>query len=407
MIALRLRSLRSLPVLLVALPGLLQAQGTTRTLSKPEAEFAEPFSLVAAVRELRDGRVLVSDTRDKVVQLVDLKAGKALKVGREGSGPGEYGLPMQLLGVPGDSSIIFDPLNSRYLTILPNGKPGSTFRLEDGAPPPKVVAGDGPAAGRNLSSIRAPRSADAQGRLYFEGSPISFGPNGPVASDSAPVLRYDRKTWRYDTLTFVQLPKNSAEVKTSGSGGERNVQVRVGGGGPFPARDAWTVLPNGSVMVVRVKDYHVDIISPSKQIARGPAVPFTPIRVGEAEKQEYRDSQKSPSGVGITRSVENGKVTTGSAPIAPAEEPKEWPAVKPPLTPNGVLATPTGEIWVSRSRSAKDEIPRYDVFSAAGKLIGSVVLPKKTRVIGFGSGGAIYTIRTDADDLQYLQRFRG
>jgi len=34
-------------------------------------------------------------------------------------------------------------------------------------------------------------------------------------------------------------------------------------------------------------------------------------------------------------------------------------------------------------------------------------LPKQTRVIGFGAGGTVYTIRVDEDDLQYLQRYRG
>ena len=50
---------------------------------------------------------------------------------------------------------------------------------------------------------------------------------------------------------------------------------------------------------------------------------------------------------------------------------------------------------------------RSDVFSPAGKLTGTVALPKRTRIVGFGNGGAIYTIRSDEDELQYLQRFRG
>jgi len=396
------------PALFAVMPGLLEAQVATRTLSKPEVEFGEPFSSVTAIRELRDGRVLVTDSKDKIVQLVDLKGQRASKVGREGSGPGEYALPMALVGLPGDTSIVFDPLNSRYLTILPDGKPGATFRLEDGAPPPKAASGDGPATGRSIATISSPRGVDGRGMLYFEGSPISFGPNGPVASDSAPVMRYDRKTWRYDTLTFVQLPKNSAQIQNSGSGGQRNVQIRLGGNSPFPARDGWTVLPNGSVMVVRVRDYHIDVVSPSKQVTKGPAVAYTAVKVGEAEKQEYRDAQKNPTSIGISRSVENGKVTTGAAPIPPAAEPKEWPAQKPAfIAQNGVLATPNGEIWVLRSRAARDDVPRYDVFSSTGRLIGAVVLPKKTRVVGFGSRGAIYTVRSDDDDLLYLQRFRG
>ena len=74
-----------------ALPA--AAQLPTRTLFKPLAEHREPFSQIAAVRELKDGRLLVVDSRDKLVQLVNLNANRAIKVGREGLGPGEYGLP--------------------------------------------------------------------------------------------------------------------------------------------------------------------------------------------------------------------------------------------------------------------------------------------------------------------------
>ncbi|MGQ0643339.1 MAG: hypothetical protein ACT4P6_21545, partial [Gemmatimonadaceae bacterium] len=94
----------------------------TRQLGKADAEFADPFTQIAAIRELKNGRVLVVDPRDKVVQLVDMAGGSATKVGREGQGPGEYSLPMTLVALPGDSSGIFDPLNQRYLLIDPSGK---------------------------------------------------------------------------------------------------------------------------------------------------------------------------------------------------------------------------------------------------------------------------------------------
>ena len=60
----------------------LQSQGAVRTMSKPEVEFRDPFTQLTAVRELRDGRVVVADFREKLIQLVDLKAQKATKIGR-------------------------------------------------------------------------------------------------------------------------------------------------------------------------------------------------------------------------------------------------------------------------------------------------------------------------------------
>jgi 6-bladed beta-propeller len=407
MITFRQFAQRAATALLVVSPGFLEAQGAPRRLAKPEVEFAEPFSRLVAVRELRDGRVIVADSKDKTVQVLDLKGQKATKIGREGSGPGEYGLPTALVVLPADTTLVFDPLNSRYLRIGPDAKPGATFRLEDGAPPAPAASADGPPGGlRVMAGLSVPRATDAKGYLYFEGSPISFGPNGPVSADSAPVMRYDRKTYKYDTLTFVTLPKNSASVQTRSSGGNQNVNVRVGGATPFPSRDQWTVLPNGTVVVARVKDYHLDVIGPNKQVSRGAAVPFTPVKVGEAEKAEYRKSQVTNAPIAIMRTNENGRVQTNASTMPPAEEPKEWPTTKPPFG-GSILAAPNGDVWVARSRPASDEIPRYDIFSPTGKLTGQVLLPKNTRLVGFGNAGAIYTVRTDEDDLQYLQRFRG
>ena len=398
------------PVTMPMTPLAAQGAPPVRALSKPEVEFAEPFSAVVAIRELADGRVLVSDSKDKIVQLVDVKAGRATKVGREGAGPGEYGLPAQLFALPGDSSVVFDPLNSRYLVILPSGKPGATFRVgDDGPPAPPPGGGRGPAIVLGGLGLGMPRAVDARGRLYFEGAPLTMGPNGPMAADSVPVMRYDRATRRADTLAWVHLPSNSASVKSSGSGNARSMEVRIGGRTPYPARDGWTVLPNGTVAVARVKDYHLDVVAAAGSSTRGPAVRFTPVPVGAAEKQEYRDAVRSSPGISISRNEERGPGGTRSqvstAP-PPFQEPDSWPATKPPFDATRVLATPTGEVWVPRYRSASEPAALYDVFSATGALTGQVALPPKTRVVGFGNGGAVYTIRTDSDDLQYLQRFR-
>lgn len=391
-------------VLLWAAPS--PAQPATRTLAKPEAEFADPFSQVGGVRELRDGRVMVADTRDKQVQLVDLRRGAAVKVGREGSGPGEYGMPLRLFPAANDTTLVFDPLNSRYLVIGPDGKPVSTFRIGDDPAPAAPERGQIP----RLSGMAMgmPRVADARGRIYFEGAGIAMGPNGPVTADSAPISRYDRATRRIDTVAWIALPKNNAQVSASGNGGRREMNVRIGSRVPFAARDAWTVLPNGHVVVARVRDYHVDVYGPGGLLARGPVVAYSPIRVGNAEKEEYRQLMKSGGGgIAITRTSEQGGAgparNAQSAGPTPFEEPAEWPTVKPAFSE--IHATPTGETWVLRHRRAGDDVPVYDVFSPAGRHTARVVLPRRTRVVGFGNG-AVYTVRSDDDDLQYLQRFR-
>jgi hypothetical protein len=84
----------------------------------------------------------------------------------------------------------------------------------------------------------------------------------------------------------------------------------------------------------------------------------------------------------------------------------EWPETLPPFSGNdAVQMTPEGQVWVQRVKSANDKTPSYDVFDGTGKLVGAVTLRPKSRVAGFGKG-TVYVVRTDDDDLQYLERYR-
>src|SRR3954468_3153784 len=106
--------------------GPLTAQATqpaTIRLAKPDAVHAAEWSDIVAVRELRDGRVVVLDGREQVVKLVDMKTGSATMIGAKGNGPGEYRLPLQLIPLPGDSSALYDEANAgRAMVVTPAGR---------------------------------------------------------------------------------------------------------------------------------------------------------------------------------------------------------------------------------------------------------------------------------------------
>lgn len=387
------------------------AQQSARTYYKPVAELIEPYSGVRGVRELADGRVIVTDTRDKVVQLADFKTGRASTIGREGSGPNEYQMPVFAFALPGDSTMIADPMNSRFLLLGPGGRLAGTWIPAAGAAPapaPRPAAG-GPAfavggAGGPMALLQA-RAVDSQGRLYTTGSPIVAGPDGPRQADSVPLTRINRKSMAADTIAWLKLPKGAATATSSGN----NVSIRIGGG-PFSAQDGWSVLPDGRVVVVRHANYQVEVYPASGAGApvRGAPVKVTPIRVGEAEKDAYRESMRSNAPIGMAVTQQSGSggatVTRREAVSIPQNEPTEWPAVLPAFQYTQVHALPNGQIWVGRYRAASDKNPRFDVFDATGKHTGQVVFPPRTNVIGFGKG-VVYTVRIDDDDLQYLQRY--
>ena len=409
--------MRSLLLLVPAFAVTAAAQQVpTKTLARPAAEYAEPFSQLNSARELKDGRLIVSDLRDKTLQLIDLTAGRTTPIGREGSGPTEWGLPTRVLAMPGDSTYVVDLLNSRFLVVAPDGRAVKTFSPAAEEAMQTVTRGGagGDARGGAGGPIRmmglgggllGARWTDSRGRMYFTGMPIAFGPDGqPQQVDSVPILRQSPGAASHDTVAYVKVAAGSASV----SGGRNNMQFRIGGGRPFENGDDWTVFPDGRVAIARVTGYRVDIVQPNGQVVRGTPVRYTPVRVTEADKQQWRDAQRNRTMISMTADERGGgapqrSVQTGASSGA-VDEPAEWPEVKSPFATGSVWAAPSGETWVVRSRAANDRVPVADVFDVRGRLVGRVVMPAGIRVVGLGARG-VYAVRTDEDDLQYLQRY--
>jgi hypothetical protein len=377
---------------IVQSPFALRAQGAppTRTFSKPVAEFEEPFTAIGSIRELSNGRVIVSDARDRIVQMLDFESGEATQVGREGQGPGEYSFPGGVYAAPGDSTLLFDPLNQRLLVIAPNGKPAGQHALR------REGTGPGPRA------MGQPRATDARGRLYSEGMGFRMGPDGPQTSDSVPIVRYDRGRSISDTLAFIKPPRNNASI----SGSQGNVRVSVGGGNPLAPRDEWAVAPDGRVAIVRPDPYRVEWIAANGARTVGPVIPAPKVKVTAADKKQIEDARKGQTAMMITRSdgPRGGQQQARAMSAADLPPLTDWPEYKPPFTSGAARIAPNGELWLRRTRPPGDEVPYYDVFDARGQLVGHVTLPKGTRLVGFGRN-SVYLVRTDADDLQYLQKY--
>jgi hypothetical protein len=419
-----MRSLLLIPIIAASAAA---QQVPTRALTKPEVEYTEPFSQLNSVFELRDGRVVAADTKDKTLQAIDLRTGTSTPIGREGAGPHEWGLPLGIYRWHADSVLVNDAVNARYLILGPDAKPVRTYNpLADaltsadgrGARGGDAARGDGgrggargdgagrqgPGGGRGIrlgGSIPL-RGTDAMGRIYSQDPAISFNPDGTITSaDSAPIVRFDPAANKRDTVAYINLAKNAVSGAARGAANSQTFSIRIGGGTPFAPADDWTVLRDGSVAIVRVSDYHVEIVPPAGRRIVGRPVAFTPVRVTEADKEQWREAQKN--GTRIVRSIGDGGRGGAAPQLPPVQEPAAWPATKPPFIGSATYAAPNGDIWVVRARSAQDKIPSADVFNGQGQLIGRVTLPEKTRLLAFGAK-SVYLARVDDDDLQYLQR---
>lgn len=388
-------------LLVVSASPALAQNVPTRTLSKPDAEFSEPFTQLAGIRELKDGRLVAIDPRDKTVQVIDLRAGSATKLGREGAGPGEYGMPMRLLALPNDTSGVLDLLNNRVLLINPDARVGAFLDLNV---PPPAGAREG---GRGMMMIGGamPQAADSKGRLYMEGQPFRMTDQGPQSADSVPMIRWTRASGKRDTVAWRRVPQGSSQISSSGGRGGQNVSVRIGGGAPFAGSEVMAVAPDGRVAVVHYEPFSVDYTSETGQRTRGQPIKYDKVKVTEGHKAEWRERQKSGTRMMITQ--DNNRRSATMAPAGSVEDPDDWGGeYLPPFLSgtNAVLFSNDGFLWVQRTGPA-GQAPTYDIVDRGGSVVQRVVLPKRSRLVGFGNN-AVYVARLDQDDLMYLQKYR-
>ena len=386
------------PSALVLAAAILATTGATAqtplALTKADAAFPDPFTRITSVRELPSGKVIVSDIQDKTVQMLDFASGQATKVGREGQGPAEYALPAGLLAMPNGETWVNDLLGRRFLVIDANGKPTKTV-------PVPSTGGSGP-GGFAIGFLNG--AADQNGRIYFQAPPFNVTSPDGKSPDSVAILRWDGAKSGLDTAAWLIGPKGT--FNAAGAGGARQMRISIGGGKVFTPQEAWGVAADGSVARVLPSPYHVVWYGPtSAKAAAGPTQAYTPLKVSEQDKQEVIESRKRNRPTMVMIGGPGGGGRPGGTGNFQMPDP-EFEETKPPFTgTNPVLVTPEGEVWVARTRPSSDKTPTYDVFDRAGKLARRASLNPKSAIIGFGKG-TVYVVRTDDEDLQYLERFR-
>jgi hypothetical protein len=350
-------------------------------LAAPAATLPHDFTQIRAVRELRDGRILVSDRLEPAVYAADLRTGTLSLIGREGSGPEEYRLPSTLLPLPGDSTLVADEGNSRFLIIGPSLRIHRSFSTQQ----------------RGMVYTPWPRATDAQGRIYFQVPAWAAGPEG-FPDESVHVARLDFRTGKVDTLARVKRPTEPA----------------VKYGLPYVAfdmQDIWQATAEGRIALVRSRRYHVEWREPDGRITSGPTVGFTAVPVTEQDRIDYMRNFLENAGVGGRGSGANSPTVISATPdedLAP-ERVKEMAArnpfakTKPPFTDLTPRIATDGTLWVERSLAAGS--PRaFDLFDPTGRRILRVVLPAGRRLIAVGQAG-VYLAAVGSDGLETLERY--
>ena len=427
-----------------------------RQLGPVTAVAKEPLGAISGVRQLPDGNVIVNDIVGRRVLMFDSTLSNATVIADTTSATSNaYGVnPGGIIAFHGDSTLFVDPASMSMLLIDPSGKLGRVMSAPRDArflvggpfgtpgfdPQGRLVYRAPP----NFGAFAAPRQASgAAGRL----------PQFPTPPDSAALVRYDLATRKVDTVTWFKTPKINLSITQTPEGGVRVTTTM----NPLPQGDDWALLPDGTVALVRGRDYHVDWLRPDGSISSSPKIPFNWERLSDEQKVAFIDSarvaiekqrasgqlggfgfgpqvvtretgtaQRAPGGTSSapapapnaqpgTMTVTSGgntSVTTvgaggtaaGQLPPVTMVSPSELPDYKPAFTPGSTRADADGNLWVRTSENV-DARPVYDVINRKGELIDRVQLPANRALIGFGAGGIAYLGVRDGNTAR-LERAR-
>jgi hypothetical protein len=374
-----------------ALPAVAQVRAVpTIVLDRGAKEFDDPFSQLAGLIELRDGRVVVVDVKEKLLNVVDFAAGTSTPVSRIGSGPLEYMVPGNLFGSVRDSVIYFDMTQRRMLVLSASGKAVRTMPYADAKDPLALLR------------LAIPTAGDTLGHLFGQTLGMTMPKPGgemtslmPKFADTVDIMRMDRGTAGATAMTRIRNPVSRSQPKMEMSGTAVKFTITAP---DFRANDAWTALPDGRVAVLRDGVYRVHIITAGRPETLGAPIAFTALPVTVAERTAMVDSLKKMA----TAMLKSG--ADGEAGVKfdfQVIEPQAWATVKPAYV--NLMSSPDGRLWVGLS-TATGAPGRMDVLDGAGALLAHVQFAPGEHAVGWGRG-TVYTVRTDQDDLQYLRRY--
>lgn len=365
--------------MIIALFLALQAGTQSLQLGAPERVHTADFTQIRGVRELPDGRVLVSDRLDLGVVVADFARNTIIPVGRTGSGPAEYRLPTALSPMPGDSTLLADEGNQRVAVIGPDLKIHRSFTLSV------------PGIGYPMTA----RAVDRQGRFFLQIP--AWLMNTPIPGDTILVVRFDARTQQLDTLSRI---KGYTPRKNTRTPGMPYVL--------FAPQDVWNVTADGRLGIVRAGDYHVEWRETDGATRAGTPIAFDrrPVTMDDryAHAKRFMESS-SISG----RDAAGGLSPLPAEMLAPerirevATQQEFWP-VHPPFTATTPLVGADGSLWVERSVPLGGA-ETWDVIGASGSLVARVQMPAGRRLAGL-SARWVYAIATDEDGLQHLERYR-
>jgi uncharacterized membrane protein YgcG len=422
-----------------------QAPPPVHPIGRVEVVSAEPLASAAAALAMPGGHVLVNDITGHRLLLFDPTLSHAQVIADTTSATANaYGARAgTIIPFRGDSALFIDPSSLSMLVIGPSGAIARVMAI----PRPQD-------AQHLIGSIFGTPGVDDKGRLVYYASaglegffiqccvgtakmelnpdaktkvmPTSFVVPKP---DSGFLVRIDLATRATDTAASVRIANPRQTVNLDPLGFELSIEDQVN---PIPIVDGWAVMADGTIAVVRGRDYHVDWLGTDGHWTSSPKMPFDWQHVDEARKQAMIDSTvaaedsldaarakmnaaavASPGG-GRGGSPAGGGRSGGGGGGGGRGARREIPSVNgridpqlvsdylPAFTRGAVRTDADGHLWI-RTTSVVNGEPVYDIVNRSGVLTDRVTLPPFRTIAGFAPG-VIYMAVKDSAGVVHLER---
>lgn len=357
------------------------------------AGFTSPTELV----ELADSSVIVGERRGAEISRL-WPNGKRQVVGSLGDGPGEFRSVAQVLRVAPDSVLISPRGEQSPLSIISteSGRGRSLHRRD-------VVEVVDPRRDSRFGRHRYTRT-DTSGHVFGAPTGWSFVPNGGSRySDSIPLVRLNIRTGRIDTIVrfaIGDVPSGTPPIV----GNEIRQQLDLG---PYRAENDWTVMNDGTIILVDARRYQILERSADGKTVLWPNLPAFPTRaISDREWSAYLDSSREQQQRLLAPlSVMPGR-SRGSSPVKITLLDPPRPNSRPPVATEGrrrIMLSPT-DLWVPLGDCQGDQRTCWDVLSLSTRTRrGTIQLNAGETLLGL-SRHFVYVGRADEDDLIAIWR---
>jgi hypothetical protein len=358
-----------------------------RPLGTPVATTTESFRSVPSIRALSDGRVMISDMTQRKLVLYDTMLSKSQPV-LSPSGAVATQFPARggmLLPVAGDTTLVFDGQGYSFVVLDPAGqivRVMSIPRAQDSW----VMTG------RNGVPV-----IDSHMRMIYRTQmpPTGFSrvTGNAIYPDTTPVIAVSFDTRRADTLAWMKIPPSPPSVSGRDPDGRMRFTSIVP---PFELTDEWAAFSDGTVAIIRWRDYHVDWVRPDGKRESSPRTAWNWTRMTDEEKGRFVDTLRMVLQKNDSLSQGSMMMFGGGPSSMPIFEtltvaPSEVPDYPPPFVVRATKVDLDDRIWLLERANIGSKAPLvYDVIDRTGQIVDRVQMPPNAAVIGFGPGGSVY-----------------